>query len=90
VKWSQIIKIEPRLNDLYKEAKALKDNGSAVSFCANSEWYGWHNHHGFKQRLCSLVGWEAAHESLRTQDAYDIAYDKIYEALPNCRNCGCF
>jgi hypothetical protein len=28
--------------------------------------------------------------SSRTIQAYDLAYDKLYEALPNCRNCTCW
>jgi hypothetical protein len=26
---------------------------------------------------------------LRTSEAYDVAYETIYNALPDCRNCGC-
>jgi hypothetical protein len=36
-----------------------------------------------------LVGWHATNPELQSDKAYDTAYQTIYAALPNCRNCGC-
>jgi hypothetical protein len=84
VTWEQLARTEPRLSKL--RAEAMQVDGSGEEFCANRVWY-----HQFKQRLMPLVGWErAAHPLLGTERAYDVAYEAIYQALPVCRNCGCF
>ena len=80
--WKRLIKIEPRLLALYDEAKAV--DGNAEHFCANTVWY-----ERFKPRLFSLVGWECGNPAIRTQEAWDLAYETIYEALPPCRDCLC-
>ena len=80
--WKRLIKIEPHLLTLYDEAKAV--DGSAEHFCANAVWY-----ERFKPRLFSLVGWECSNPEIRTQEAWDLAYETIYEALPPCRDCLC-
>ena len=82
--WKRIIRIEPNLGRLYKEAKAIRDDKTQPSFCANRIWY-----EEFKPRLLWLVGWECRKKELRSMEAYDIAYDKIYKALPYCRECIC-
>lgn len=83
--------IEPRLLDLYGEAAAVKDDLTDRWFCANEVFYGYHGLRGFKRRLCALVGWDAEnnHPGLVNSDAYDLAYETIYNALPDCRNCSC-
>jgi hypothetical protein len=88
ITWKQIIEIEPRLAKLYTEACAVKDRGGN-SFCANNVWYGYGNNIGFKGRVYHLVGFAAKDDRIKTMEAYDVAYEKIYEALPNCRNCSC-
>jgi len=80
--FKQMTAIEPELRDLLREARQVKARGE--SFCANKIWY-----RDFKPRLLRLVGWEARQFQLRTSSAYDIAYTRIYNALPNCKNCGC-
>jgi len=89
--------VEPRLADLAKEVEKIRDDGLEPSFCANDVWYG-HSARdgGIKERLCclvgeeaSLVGEEARNPSLRTSRAYDVAYEKLYAMLPECRNCRC-
>lgn len=82
--WQALITTEPRLRDLYNEAKAIQDDSNRKVFCANDVWYT-----RFKPRLLQLVGWEVKDPRLKTQEAYDTAYEKIYDALPNCRNCWC-
>ena len=80
--WNKLIKSEPQLLALYKEAKAV--DGRAEHFCANNVWY-----EHFKPRLFPLVGWECRNPEIRTQEAWDLAYETIYEALPPCRDCLC-
>ena len=89
--WQQLVTAEPRLGSLLLEIKAVRDDKTRPSFCANAHWYGYHGSPGFKPRLYRLVGFGAlsAPGHLRTMDAYDLAYETLFEALPNCRNCNC-
>ena len=86
ITWSMLVDLEPRLRDLLSNARAVKDDPSAPSFCANEIWY---RKNGLRDQLCELVGWSARKKDslLQSSDAYDLAYDKIYNALPDCRNC---
>jgi len=84
--WKELTAAEPRLVALLKEARAVKDNGGP-SFCANKVWY---RPGGLKSRLVELVGWGARDPKLRSVEAYDLAYTKVYGVLPDCRNCICF
>ena len=88
--WNELVSIEPRLLALYRAAKAIRDNKGQPSFCANRVWYGVGHQAGFKERLCRLVGYDASDPRLQTSAAYDVAYHKVYSALPDCRNCSCF
>ncbi len=83
--FEELVRLEPRLGALLIEAKAVR-RPRGKSFCANLTWY-----RVFKPRLCQLVGWERAerHPVLSTNTAYDVAYDRIYDVLPNCRRCLC-
>jgi hypothetical protein len=83
--WKELTVLEPRLLALYKEAKAIRDDRSKSSFCANRVWYLGH----LRESVSELVGSDAKHPRLSTSEAYDIAYHKIYNALPYCRNCAC-
>lgn len=82
--WEELTGLEPRLNRLFLEAQMV--NGDEGQFCANHVWF-----HSFKPILVELVGWERGGPpvELMTEEAYDLAYDKIYNALPPCRDCGC-
>jgi len=80
--WHGLTKMEPQLLALYKEARAV--DGSTEHFCANAVWY-----ERFKPRLFHLVGWECRNPALKTQEAWDLAYETIYDALPPCRDCLC-
>jgi hypothetical protein len=80
--WPQLVELEPALLALYQEAQAV--DGRDAHFCANQVWYD-----SFKPRLLALAGWEAREPALRTQEAYDLAYETIYAALPPCRDCQC-
>ena len=82
--------IEPRLRELERRVKAVRDDGTA-SFCANDAWYGlrsWHRR-GLRNKMAALVGWGASNPCLRSSEAYDIAHRTLYEALPDCRSCQC-
>lgn len=67
-------------------------DGNKPNFCANAVWYGYHGHKGIKSRLVRLVGWEAQKSDsvLHSCVAYDVAYETIYDALPDCKHGGCF
>ena len=78
--------LEPQLLDLAQEAANVSSRGKP-QFCANAVWYAG----GLKERLCKLVGWDRKpHPVLGTEEAYDVAYDTCYNALPDCRDCLCF
>jgi hypothetical protein len=86
-----LAKLEPRLRDLLTEARSHHKNRDAI-FCANAVWYGYPGFRpGLKSRLSRLVGWRAEQGGdLRTSAAYDLAYQTIYQALPDCRGrCPC-
>jgi hypothetical protein len=90
--WNTLVELEPRLPQLYHRAKAIKDHRRTKSFCANQVWYGTAYSGSLKDRLCVLVGWErlgSGDPRLKTSEAYDLAYDKLYDVLPACRNCAC-
>lgn len=82
-RWEALVEIEPLLEGLRDQAKAVTDDGGK-SFCANLEWYS-----ELKPQLVELVGFEASKKQLRSMNAYDLAYDVVYNELPNCRNCIC-
>ena len=85
--WAQLVRAQPALAALLGEIQQIRDPGGA-SFCANHVWYN----EGYRDRLYQLVGWEAPADApafLRTSEAFDVAYDTLYHALPNCRNCTC-
>jgi hypothetical protein len=73
-------------------ARRVKDHGE--TFCANAVWFGYDGHPVyFEWRLNQLVGLERPgkhHSMLSTSEAYDLAFQAIYGALPDCRECGCF
>jgi hypothetical protein len=84
ITWDLLTELEPRLLQLYREAKAIKATGR--HFCANRVWYS-----QFKPELIYLVGWYARGQDPRigTDEAYDLATRKIYNALPPCKDCAC-
>lgn len=86
--------LEPALIALYIRAAATVDDDPDY-FCANDVFFGHHRpiDASLKRQVSKLVGWYAdpfRHSDLRTQEAYDVVYDRIYNALPDCRNCRCF
>lgn len=87
--WALLTIAEPKLADLLAEIQALHTEPPTTPFCANDAWF---QPDGFHRRLLTLVGWEAdaAPPVLRTEAAYDTAYNTLYAALPDCRECSCF
>jgi hypothetical protein len=82
--FAELCRREPRLAALERDIRAVKDNGGRW-FCANDWWYG-----SFEPRLVQLVGFGAEQPELRTSETYDVAYDALYEQLPDCRGeCRC-
>ncbi len=79
--WNEMTTIEPRLKELLKQASTHKGK---PGFCANEAWING----GLKDQLCKLVGWDAMNYLLRTENAYNTAYDKVYGALPGCEHEG--
>ena len=98
ISWEELVALEPALQQLLDDIRRVKDDKRRPSFCTNHWWYGrptWLDEDeddGFRGRLIDLVGYVAMRPDeprLRTSDAYMIAYDTLYDALPGCRNCGC-
>jgi hypothetical protein len=85
--WSELCRLEPRLRTLAAEIRAVRDDPDSTHYCANADWYA---RGGFKDRLCELVGWSVDHPVLGSTEAYDAAYEKLYDLLPDCRDCGCW
>jgi hypothetical protein len=97
ISFEEIAKLEPRLAALYAMAQAIKDDGRGDYFCANEHWYGYGPvslGRGLRAQVEKLVGWavkkRGGNPRLATCRAYDIAYQTIYAALPDCRDCNCF
>ncbi len=85
--WHNLLIAEPRLLAVYHTARCLKDDFSTPGYCANLQFF---IEGRIKERLTELVGWNRGKDTyLGTQEAYDTAYEVIYNALPYCRNCMC-
>lgn len=77
--------VYPELQRMREQARSM-DN-SDPHFCANQVWF---DH--FKPQLLMLVGWESVSKTpewMTTYQAYDLAYQTIYNELPECRDCWC-
>jgi len=84
IDWKRICQLSPQMLYLYQEAKSIKDDKRKKRFCANDIWYN-----RLKPFMANHVGWSSPIPELRSSQAYSITCDRIYEALPNCRNCFC-
>ena len=68
--WHAIVQIEPRLRDLEKQ--------SLDADCSDDwEWSR------IKHSVSTMVGWEAKSEALRSDGAYDIAYQRLRRSFEN-------
>ncbi|GAN33722.1 MAG: hypothetical protein DYG83_10320 [Candidatus Brocadia sp. AMX2] len=82
--WETIIAIDPYFDDLLHGIKTIKPG---EKFCANETWYK-----EYKPIILRRVGYFApnyAPEILKTEKAYDVVYQKLYDALPDCKGCAC-
>ena len=91
ITWSLLCDLEPRLIHLLAKVRGIEDDKRKPSFCANAIWYGWNGRESLRGRVDQLVGWHAigSDPRLKTPQAYDLAYEKLYNLLPPCRNCNC-
>ena len=87
VAWDDLVTMEPQLKAMWEAIRLLRRPKRPASFCANHLWYD-----VFKPRLTQLVGWSCRRKNpaLRSSEAWDTAYRKLYDVLPDCRDCGCF
>lgn len=84
--WETLIAIDPFFDGLLSGIEGIELE-PGERFCANDTWYK-----KYKPLILRRVGWHAPNYApgiLRTERAYDIVYQKLYDALPNCRNCSC-
>lgn len=84
--WTDLVDQEPRLGLLERDILYHAKQHQSGRYCAHRHWFGYAAPQGFKDRLCQLVGWEANGSTLRSSEAYDVAYDHLYALLPNCRH----
>ena len=90
--WDEMKKADERLSLLEKDICCVKDDGESPWFCANRIWFEY-----FKPKLLNIVGFDRVRESREDFDddwfyspaAYDVAYQSLYNNLPDCRNCDC-
>jgi len=77
--WERLIELEPRLSALYN--RALTIGKGKRRFNPFDIWIG--SRTGMKDEMLGLVGWHRKDSpELATDEAYNIAYDKIfYEGL---------
>lgn len=80
--FEEICQLEPQLEGLAKEIRNLR--ASSPHFCANRVWYG-----DFENRFDALVGWHAWNPALRSELAYNITFQHLYNLMPPCRDCTC-
>jgi hypothetical protein len=80
-KWEQLKTLEPELAALEQEIRQVQ---AEPNFCANRSWY-----RDFKPRLRKLVGRHSGCSGyLGGPEAYGVAYDHLYNLLPNCSHQG--
>lgn len=83
--WDTLIAEQPQLSLLLGIAESYSKRSR--NFCANRIFQRL-----LKPFIYKMVGWGAPKESselMRSSEAYMIASNKIFSALPNCKNCGC-
>jgi hypothetical protein len=83
--WEQLAAAEPRLGHLLVLAESMRP--AQDGFCAHRIWFG---PEGLRRRTIGLVGWHAASDNntLHGSKAYQVAYRKLYDALPDCMHEG--
>jgi hypothetical protein len=86
--WERLVELEPRLQELFEEA--CSPPITARPYCRMASWYG-PGPEALKVRLARLVGLGAEQPGLLTSvEAYRVAYETVFAALPECdENCCC-
>lgn len=93
--FDEYAELEPRLSELMRKAKSERHTPDQP-YCANAVWYGYGSRPSMKEAVCELVGWEREDISdprLCGREAFDVCYQAIYDALPDCCgrcSCSCF
>lgn len=82
--------LEPRIKDLERRARAVKDDGSGAFFCSNYLWLPMYT------ELRDLIGaqrkrvdGESKQGILYDSYAFEQVYIELSRLLPPCRDCGC-
>jgi hypothetical protein len=88
--WWAMCQAWPPIHALWKAAASYRKYArrSPGEFCANAIWYS-----DLKPRLVEMVGYSVMERKnvpdvLKSTKAYDVAYDRIYHALPDCSHTG--
>ena len=89
--WEELVALEPRLNDLMVEVRAIKSDANG-RFCRDL-WAtgGWEDKLSLKKRIYPLVGWGSPQRGtiLATEQAWHVVLNTLLYALPLCSGCGC-
>lgn len=80
----ELVRIEPDLGRLYEISKAYHLVGRRNQFCFHGVWYNL-----LKPLMCGMVGLGCRNRTLQSQEAYDLAYRTIRDALPDCKCADC-
>ena len=77
VTWELILAEEPEVSEVLAELGAVPKDGSY------QRWHRFVHNHGTspKARLCKLVGWHTRNPRLRSQAAYEMAIERMWELL---------
>ena len=86
--FNDLVKIEPMLGELLNKIKSEKPT-TCMEECWWTRWYGGNGNNSYKQDMLELVGWLARVDNpiLRSNTAYEIAYNVLSESLPDCKVC---
>ncbi len=89
--FDRLCQLEPRLSALLDRARTLYEQAPTgprpwlrLDKFVKHQWYGHGDQGGLKQSMCKLVGWgapEDADPTLKTSEAYDVAYAILYNQL---------
>lgn len=85
-RWAGIVKLEPRLGQLERAIRRVRDNHARRSFCGTDVYM-----RRFAWQLERLCGGEATRAPQELQDfwLFQDVNDYLLDLLPPCRNCDC-